>query len=105
MILPGSIVSYSWKNKDKTFSIYQKFMFSVGTGRYGFWTSGTLLPENHWVWLSTGKPIVHASWASPPNNKNKGCVAIDYIKTSKTMVWSDADCNDARHVICESTNV
>ncbi|XP_018561631.1 E-selectin-like [Anoplophora glabripennis] len=89
--------------EENTF-LFDTLVNFIGTGRYGFWTSGTLLPENHWVWLSTGKPVVHPSWATAPYNTNKSCIDVNYIKTSKALVWADAKCNDARHVICETRN-
>ncbi|KAJ8919774.1 hypothetical protein NQ315_006303 [Exocentrus adspersus] len=74
----------------------------IGTGLYSFWTSGTILPENHWVWLSTGKPIVHATWTATPNNKTKDCLEVTFAKTSKALAWADTDCNAERHFICET---
>ncbi|XP_018561628.1 perlucin [Anoplophora glabripennis] len=80
----------------------------LGAGEYHFWTSGTILPTDHWVWLATGKPIIYTNWApNEPNNAggNEKCLEViyDYSDAKQSMMWNDHDCNGPKFVICESS--
>ncbi|XP_018561627.1 perlucin-like [Anoplophora glabripennis] len=82
----------------------------LGAEKYNFWTSGTILPNDHWVWLATGKPIVYTHWLpNEPNNwaNIEKCLEAIYQYSDKKremdMMWNDHDCNGPKYVICESS--
>lgn len=81
------------------------FFFSVGAGQYFFWTSGTLLPDGHWAWLTVGTPIVYTNWfPKQPDNfaNNEKCLEIRYQITNKAIMWNDAPCTAQNYIICET---
>lgn len=80
-------------------------VFTVDGGEYRFWTSGTTLPDDHWIWLATGRPIIYSNWlpTQPDNSgKNEKCLEIRYTSTNKAIMWNDHVCTIAKHVICET---
>ncbi|CAG9824202.1 unnamed protein product [Phaedon cochleariae] len=79
---------------------------NFGWGEYYFWTSGTTMPDDHWVWLSTGRPIIFANWfPNQPDDagKNEKCLEVRYSNHNKALMWNDHVCTEAKHVICETT--
>ncbi|KAG5867130.1 hypothetical protein JTB14_006257 [Gonioctena quinquepunctata] len=76
----------------------------LGPGDYPFWTSGTTMPDDRWVWLSTGKPIIFTNWSpNQPDNAggNEKCLEATY-HPNKPFMWNDHGCTVKKYVICET---
>ncbi|XP_018561632.1 perlucin-like [Anoplophora glabripennis] len=95
----------SIENAEENNFLWEKLKPFLGAGDYRFWTSGTTLPDDHWVWLATGRPIIYANWyPNQPDNagNNEKCLEIRYTHTNKAMMWNDHVCTAPKYVICES---
>ncbi|XP_023311309.1 perlucin-like [Anoplophora glabripennis] len=95
--------------KETNFLIRQLKRF-LGAEKYNFWTSGTILPDDQWVWLETGKFIEYTNWLpNEPNNWQniEKCLEAIYeysdTEGDMGMMWNDHDCNGRKYVICESS--
>lgn len=105
------LVSIETQEENEFLSNQMKTFFGGGS-EYWFWTSGTTLSNNHWVWMNTGRPIVYANWfPNQPDNagSSEHCLEARYIYTNTDLKWNDNNCEGAQlHFICEapvSTNV
>ncbi|XP_018561630.1 perlucin-like [Anoplophora glabripennis] len=98
----------SIETKEENDFLFERFRHFLGWGTYHFWTSGTTLPDAHWVWLSTGRPVLFANWSpNQPDNSgnNESCIEAVYVHTNKALVWNDHVCALPKHVICETLDV
>ncbi|XP_072401351.1 C-type lectin mosGCTL-7-like [Diabrotica undecimpunctata] len=89
--------------EENDFLLDQMIDFFGDAPEYRFWTSGTTLAYNKWVWMGTGRPILYANWESgEPNNlgNNDTCLEISYYK--KSLQWNDIDQNEKLYAICEA---
>ncbi|KAG5867131.1 hypothetical protein JTB14_006258 [Gonioctena quinquepunctata] len=96
----------SIETKDENDFLWKHLQSFLGWGEYWFWTSGTTMPDDHWVWLSTGKPILFANWfPNQPDNAggNEKCLEARYKHTNEALMWNDHGCTEKKHVICETT--
>ncbi|XP_050511757.1 lithostathine-1 isoform X2 [Diabrotica virgifera virgifera] len=75
-----------------------------GDGSVEFWTSGTKLPDsNRWIWFTTGRTITYFNWLQrqPDANKDYQCIQAKII--NNLLQWSNKDCWEEYHFICETT--
>ncbi|XP_028138013.1 perlucin-like [Diabrotica virgifera virgifera] len=75
-----------------------------GDDDYRFWSSGSLLVDDKWVWMGTGLPITYFNWMEKqPDNarKNEKCLEIRY-NPHGGLLWNDENQNKDLHVVCES---
>ncbi|XP_023022209.1 C-type lectin mosGCTL-1 [Leptinotarsa decemlineata] len=96
----------SIESKEENDFLWKHMQSFLGWGEYWFWTSGTTMPDEHWVWMSTGKPILFANWfENQPDNagNNEKCLEVRYSHTNKALMWNDHVCTATKHVICETT--
>lgn len=89
------------ETKEKTLEINELFHKEFGKTVY-VWMGGIMsrYPENHFIWLATGKKLNYTHWeARNPNfqNKNQFCMEIGY----ENMKWNDVECHAKRGFICE----
>ncbi|KAG5877305.1 hypothetical protein JTB14_021100 [Gonioctena quinquepunctata] len=76
----------------------------LGSGEYHFWTSGTTMPDDHWVWLSTGRPILFTNWApNEPDNAGGNEKCLEVYTTIEALLWNDHGCTEEKYVICETS--
>ncbi|XP_050518116.1 macrophage mannose receptor 1-like [Diabrotica virgifera virgifera] len=70
---------------------------------YQFWSSGTTLPYDKWVWMTSGRPIFYTNWeAGEPNNgPNEHCLEIKYIY-KRGLTWNDVKQDVKSHALCEA---
>lgn len=76
----------------------------MSSGDYLFWSSGVKTePDNHWVWMGTGKPMTYINWlpGQPGNTANERYMEIRYVNGNRGMVFNDQIAGQANHVICE----
>lgn len=70
--------------------------------KFHFWTSGTALPSGHWVWLSSGRPIVYTNWeAGEPNGGVIKEVCLEMRILNHGLTWNDLGCSSNLYFICE----
>ena len=68
--------------------------FYVGADDFAF--------EGQWRWLETGMPVQSfTAWGTgmPQGEENHNCMKL--IFESNEAVWTDEDCNQRRHYVCE----
>ncbi|XP_072395617.1 perlucin-like isoform X2 [Diabrotica undecimpunctata] len=69
-----------------------------------FWTSGTKLPDSHkWIWFTTGRTIPYFNWLKGQPDSNKDYQCIQAKITNNLLQWSNKDCWEEYHFICETT--
>ncbi|XP_050518115.1 perlucin-like [Diabrotica virgifera virgifera] len=91
-------------SQENDFIYNQMREFLGGGAEYWFWTSGTILPDNKWVWMRTGRPILYSNWSpNQPDNAggNEKCLEVHYHYT-RGLVWNDKNQDDNIHVLCEA---
>lgn len=77
-----------------------------GTAPFRFWTSGTTQPDNVFVWIANGTPIVYANWlpGQPDHHTTiERCIEVRYYFEPKTLQWNDENCGTPLNVICETS--
>ncbi|XP_072401350.1 perlucin-like [Diabrotica undecimpunctata] len=80
-----------------------KLLFG-GDDEYRFWSSGSTLADDKWVWMGTGLPIKYFQWMpkQPDNARdNEKCLEIRY-NPHDGILWNDENQNKDLHVVCES---
>uniref|UniRef100_A0A6P7HEB7 Perlucin-like n=1 Tax=Diabrotica virgifera virgifera TaxID=50390 RepID=A0A6P7HEB7_DIAVI len=90
--------------QENDFLYNQMKAFFGGGGEYWFWTSGTTLPNDRWVWMGTGRPIVYANWfPKQPDNagNNEKCIEVRY-NYNNGLQWNDNNQNANLHALCEA---
>lgn len=65
-----------------------------------WWTAGTRVIDNVWIWLMNGKHIEYSKWANnQPNNDEKCIVVINSEENG--LEWYNYPCNEKFSFICE----
>ncbi|XP_074025540.1 C-type lectin mosGCTL-1-like [Leptinotarsa decemlineata] len=94
----------SIESKEENDFLWKYLQTFLGRRGYWFWASGTVLADDHWVWMSTGRPILFTNWIkNQPDNfgNNEKCLEARY--SYESLMWNDAVCTAARYAICETT--
>ncbi|XP_018569917.1 perlucin-like isoform X2 [Anoplophora glabripennis] len=80
----------------------EKAIHDLGVSRFHFWTSGTVLPSGHWVWMSSGRPIIYTNWGNgEPNGSRVKEVCLEMRILDQGFAWNDLECSTNLYFICE----
>ncbi|XP_050518120.1 perlucin-like [Diabrotica virgifera virgifera] len=89
--------------EENNFLYHQMKNLFSNKGEYWFWTSGTTLPHDKWVWMSTGRPIVFTNWQKnqPDNWEGKEHTLEVEYHYGKDLEWNDLDQDRYLNALCK----
>ncbi|XP_072387207.1 lectin subunit alpha-like [Diabrotica undecimpunctata] len=91
----------SKKENDFLYKILKRYF---NTQQTWYWTSGTTLPYDKWVWMATGSPITYSNWhlKNPDNyDGNEAALEVKYFP-GEDLYWNDKNQNHVLLAICEA---
>uniref|UniRef100_A0A6P7H0S0 Macrophage mannose receptor 1-like n=1 Tax=Diabrotica virgifera virgifera TaxID=50390 RepID=A0A6P7H0S0_DIAVI len=95
----------SIESKEENDFLSRKLKELLQGREYNFYTSGTRLPYNKWIWMSTGRPVTFTNWKpNEPNNymdNDETCIEVQY-RYETGLRWNDENRETSDNVICEA---
>ncbi|CAG9834905.1 unnamed protein product [Diabrotica balteata] len=93
----------SIESKEENDFLYKTLYRYINTQQTWYWTSGTTLPYDKWVWMATGSPVIYTHWfTNRPDNSggNKNALEVQ-LYPGKGLYWTNSNQNDTKRAICE----